>query len=130
VHRLLVAAVELVLQLDGKRVLAAGADADPSHATRYHVAKTIREAAEAQIAKLRLAQMRGELIERAEVKRAAFAVLRTMRDQLLAVPARLAPLLAAEADPSACYALLDRELRQMLEHLQQLPGIEPDEPAA
>jgi len=103
--------------------------ADPdANATSYHVAKTMRESAEAQIARLKLAQMRGELIARTEVRQAAFAVLRSVRDQMLAMPARLSPLLAAETDPAACYRLLDAELRQALAHLQQLPGAE--EPAA
>lgn len=92
--------------------------------TSYHVAKTAREAAEAKIAQLKLAQMRGDLIDREQVRKAAFSVTRVVRDQLLALPSRVAPLLAAENSASACYDMLDRELRQVLQQLQQLPGAE------
>ncbi len=90
---------------------------DGTETTSYHVAKTLREAAEAQIARLKLAEMRGEVI-RVDAVRAAWAAKITgARDALLQIPSRLAPQLAAESDLVAVTALLEADLRQALADL-------------
>ena len=85
--------------------------------TSYHIAKTLREAAEAQIARLKLAEMRGELIRVDAVKTALAHSYSATRDALLQIPARLAPLLAADAEPASVQNSLYSEIHQALQHL-------------
>ena len=85
--------------------------------TSYHIAKTLREAAEAQIARLKLAEMRGELIRVDAVKTALAHAYSATRDALLQIPARLAPLLAADAEPASVQNSLYSEIHQALQHL-------------
>jgi phage terminase Nu1 subunit (DNA packaging protein) len=68
--------------------------------------------AQADLAELRTAEKRGELLDAAEVERAWGGVLRTVRASMLAVPsrigARLPHLTAADIDE------IDREVRDAL----------------
>ena len=87
--------------------------------TSYHIAKTLREAAEAQIARLKLAEMRGEVIQ-VEAVRAAWARrLAGTRDAILQIPIRVAPILAAETSIEQVSILLETELRQALAELNR-----------
>ena len=80
----------------------------------YHVAKTLREAAEAKIAQLRLGELRGELVRADAVRSEAARLAAAQLESLLQLPARLTPVLAAETDPAKLHDLLDTELRQVL----------------
>ena len=84
--------------------------------TSYHVAKTLREAAEAQMARLKLAEMQGDVIRITAVQ-TQLTVFATVRDALLQIPARMAPVLAAETDPVAVHNVLHAEIHQALQHL-------------
>ena len=90
---------------------------DGTEITSYHVAKTLREAAEAQMARLKLAEMQGALIRIDAVKATLATVFATTRDALLQIPARMAPLLAADADPASVHNMLHAEIHQALHHL-------------
>lgn len=96
----------------------APAAADPDLATTsYHVAKTIRESNEAAIAGLKLAEMRDILITVDEVRKKLGARIATSRDALMQIPARLAPVLAAETDQAKVHDLMHAEISGALEHL-------------
>ena len=95
----------------------ASAPAESVEITSYHVAKTLREAAEAQIARLELSEMQGEVIRVDAVKSALSVAMATAREALLQIPSRLAPLLAADTDPASVQNLLHAEIHQALEHL-------------
>lgn len=97
---------------------AAGADDGEQIAiTSYHVAKTLRETAEARLAQLKLAEQKGEVI-RVDAVRARLAnILASTRDSLLQIPARLAPVLAAESDAARVHDLLQAELHQAMARL-------------
>ena len=83
----------------------------------YWQSKARRERAEADLAELKLAEQRGELV-RAEAVRAAQARrLAALRESLLQLPPRLAPVLAAQEDAARCHDLLQIELHQVLEHM-------------
>lgn len=83
----------------------------------YHVAKTLREVAEARMAQLELAKMTGDLVPIADI-RAKYARLASgLREALLQIPARLAPVVAAEADMARCHDILQAELHQVLAQL-------------
>lgn len=85
----------------------------------YWEARSRREAAEAAIAEMKEAEMRGTLI-RADAVRAAWASqLTAVRDALLQIPSRLAPVLAAESEMERVNELLEAELRQALQQLSQ-----------
>jgi len=87
--------------------------------TSYHVAKTLREAAEAQIARLKLAEMQGDVIQVSAVRATWAARIASTRDALLQIPSRLAPVLAAETDLAAVTLLLEDEIRQALAELSR-----------
>jgi len=85
--------------------------------TDYQAARTKREQANAQLAQLELLRELGVLVPRADVEKAAALAARVVRDAILSVPDRLAPLLAAETDATRIYAHLDNELRHALNGL-------------
>lgn len=89
-------------------------DTSAEHVTSYHVAKTLREIAEARLAELKLAEQRGELVRVAEVESSLAAKVAALREGFLQMPARLAPIMAAETDQARCHDILQAELRQVL----------------
>lgn len=76
-----------------------------------------REHYAAELARLEVMQRRGELLPAAEVRAEAFALARAVRDALLGLPARVAPLLAATADAAQCHRLLSAEIAVALRGL-------------
>ncbi len=75
-----------------------------------------RERAEADMAELRAAELRRELVRESEVRASISRRLVALRESILQIPARLAPVLAAESDPMRCQECLQAELVQALEH--------------
>ena len=71
----------------------------------------------AEDAEIKLAQARGELINRKDVERAAFTSARSEREALLLWPDRVAAVLAADLDVEQVRlaTVLDREIRTFLE---------------
>jgi hypothetical protein len=76
-----------------------------------------REAADAELAELRLAEQRRDLISVAAVEGVWSAMLASAREHLLQVRARLAPVLAAESDVFKIEQMLEAEHRKALETL-------------
>ena len=76
--------------------------------------RAIREAYNARLAKLSYEEKSGNLVKTDMVKVAWFNTLRVLRDRVLNMPDRMAPLLSAESDQKAIRDLLDKELRQIL----------------
>lgn len=79
-------------------------------------ARTERERHDAELARLKVEERSGRLIEREAVRRMAYERARFERDAHLGFAARVAPLIAADtgADAGAVFALLDREMRAHL----------------
>lgn len=100
---------------------SAGPDSPPDGKTEdYWDARSRRETAEAAIAEMKEAEMRGLLI-RADAVRSALATrISATRDALLQIPSRLAPVLAAESDMERVIEILEAELRQALSQLSDL----------
>ncbi len=71
----------------------------------------------AQMAKLELEEEEGKLIRTDEVRKMAFECARRVRDRVLAIPDRLAGLLAAEREEGKVREMLVNELRIALEEL-------------
>ncbi len=80
----------------------------------YAQSRAIKEAYNARLAKLEYEEKSGALVRTDSVKVAWFNVLRILRDRVLNMPDRMAPLLASETDPKRVRELLDVELRQIL----------------
>lgn len=92
----------------------ASAAADGGTGANYQVARAIREQFAARNAKLDYDERIGRLLDRDAVEKAAFESHRQIRDFMLAIPDRLAPILAAESDPQKVLRILDDEIRARL----------------
>ena len=93
---------------------AAPAESGDVEVTSYHVAKTLREAAEAQIAKHKLGVLQDRYIEREAAEREAFTQARNIRDRVMGLPTKIAPLLAPVPDAFEGGRMLRDALRQVL----------------
>lgn len=86
----------------------------PDAVPDYQESRARREAAEADKAEMAVMQMRGELVEKAAVKAEFAKQAGAVRDGLLNVPARLAPVLFACKSMVELQQMLDTELRAVL----------------
>jgi hypothetical protein len=92
-----------------------------SGSNTYAQARTANEVLKAQHHKLRIAQLKGELIDRSQAMAQVFALARAERDAWLNWPARISSMLAAELgiDPHTMHVALEREVRQHLTELAE-----------
>ena len=130
----------LPVREDGRIDVEAGlawmeANLDPAKRNKGGVARTesgspsLAEArrlhliVQVQRAKLALEQERGRLIDADLATSTVFARARTERDAHIAWVQRSAPLIAGElgADSNRAFAVLDRLMREHLEHLAETP---------
>lgn len=87
------------------------------HSDDYWHSRGRRERAQAELAELKLAEQRGELVRAAAVESAHGRRVSGLREALLQIPARLAAVLAAESDQARCHDVLQAELHQVLEQV-------------
>ena len=87
--------------------------------TSYHVAKTLREAAEAQIARLKLAEMQGKYLVKDDFERHLFNAGRMLRDTLTNCARRIGAEVSGLATAEECEAVIDREHRAALASFAQ-----------
>jgi hypothetical protein len=92
---------------------------DDAAMTSYHVAKTLREAAEARIAQIKLAELQGQLVRAADIQAELSRIFATFREAMQQIPNRLAAVLAAETDQARVHDALDVEIRSALLHLKE-----------
>jgi hypothetical protein len=85
----------------------------------FSQAKTIEMVYKAKLRKLDFETRSGKLIPSDEVKVKWFTLARQIRDKLLAMPAKLAPQLAALNDVREVRELLDTEITVLLRALQE-----------
>ena len=97
------------------------ADGNPND---YWDARSRRETAEAAIAEMKEAEMRGTLIRADSVRTSWANKISTARDALLQIPHRLAPVLAAETEIERVAELIEAELRQALLQLSEVKAVE------
>lgn len=95
----------------------------------FKAAKTRLTIAEANLKELAEARERHELIRVDAVKRQFAVEYSTLREALMQIPARLAPLVAAETDAVAIRNLMEQEVHQALvrlsgaaEQVEAIPG--------
>ena len=89
----------------------------------YLVSRAKREAAEAALSELRLAEQQGRLIDVAVVRSHLSSLVASTRDVLLQIPARLAPVLAVESDPAKVHDAIQTELHRALHRLVTAPEL-------
>ena len=85
-------------------------------------ARTVNEVVKAQTNKVRLARLKGELVDRSQAVAHVFKLARAERDAWLNWPARVSAQLAAglNADPHAVHVALEAAVRQQLQDLGDL----------
>jgi hypothetical protein len=93
-------------------------------AMTFMQARTANEVLKAQERRLRLQQMKGELVERARAVAHVFKLAREERDAWVNWPARVAAMMAAELelDTHKLHTVLDRHVR---DHLVELAEVRP-----
>jgi hypothetical protein len=98
--------------------------AGPGQAMTFMQARTANEVLKAQERRLRLQQIKGELVDRAKAVAQVFRLARDERDAWVNWPARVAAMMAAEleVDPHRVHTVLERHVR---EHLAELAEVRP-----
>lgn len=92
--------------------------------TTYMQARTANEVLKAQTSRLKLQQMKRELVDRSKALAHVFRLARAERDAWLSWPARVSAQMAAELDvePHKMHVTLEAYVRQ---HLSELADIQP-----
>lgn len=85
----------------------------------YWTNRARRERAEADLAELKLAEQMGQLVRAADVRSSLSKRLAATREALLQIPARLAPVLAAESDQGRVHDLIQHELHAALQQVTE-----------
>jgi len=96
----------------------------PAGGTSLLQARTVNEVVKAQTNKVRLARLKGELVDRNQAIAHVFKLARAERDAWLNWPARISAQMAArlDVDPHAMHIALEASVR---EHLQELGELRP-----
>jgi hypothetical protein len=99
--------------------------AGPGQAMTFIQARTANEVLKAQERRLRLQQMKGELVDRAKAVAQVFRLARDERDAWVNWPARVAAMIAAEleVDSHTLHTVLERHVR---DHLAELAEVRPN----
>jgi hypothetical protein len=109
-----VGAVRETLREHGEPVSAGG--------MTFMQARTANEVLKAQERRLRLQQMKGELVDRAKAVAQVFRLARDERDAWVNWPARVAAMIAAELEVDAhkLHTVLERQVRDYLAELAEI----------
>lgn len=97
----------------------AGGDAAPAKIPGYDTSRARREAAEAEQAEIKLAEMAGKFLVKSDVEDCIFEISRGLRDGLINCSKRIAAEVAACTTTEACEAVIDREHTALLESMAQ-----------
>jgi len=83
----------------------------------YDQARTRKVTAEAEIAELELAKVKGDLVVAEDVVQAWENVLGALKGKLLSIPTKAAPVVAAETEPAICQKICEDLILEALEEL-------------
>ena len=99
-----------------------GPAALPSGGTSLLQARTVNEVVKAQTNKVRLARLKGELVDRNQAIAHVFKLARAERDAWLNWPARVSAQMAAKlgVDPHAMHIALESAVREQLQELGEM----------
>lgn len=99
---------------------APGLEASEDQAPRpFAQSRAVREHYRAELARIEYEARAGRLVDAEEVRAAAFTCARRARDLLLAMPDRVAPVVAGLADVPECRRVLEDEVRRALDELSR-----------
>lgn len=96
-----------------------GSPARGANAQDYWESRARREAAEAELAELKVEEQRGTLVKAADVRAAHAKRLAGLREAMLQIPARLSAVLAAESDQARCHDVLMAEVHTVLQQVAE-----------
>ncbi|RIJ86629.1 elements of external origin [Ralstonia solanacearum] len=101
-----------------------GVASAPTGGTSLLQARTVNEVVKAQTNKVRLARLKGELVDRSQAIAHVFKLARAERDAWLNWPARVSAQMAAAlaVDPHTMHVTLESAVR---DHLQELGELRP-----
>ena len=100
-----------------ERIVPEPNDPANSQVDDYQVSRARREAAEASIAEIKEAELRGKYLQKSEVDSAIFEIARAMRDGLTNCARRIASDVAGLSKSEECEEVIDREHRALLESM-------------
>lgn len=83
---------------------------------RWQQARTARESIQARLLEIELKRKTGEVVDAAVVEREAFETARKLRDLILALPGRVAPLVAGMT-PAEARKVLDEECGRICDEM-------------
>lgn len=95
----------------------AGAEIELPPSRGFTAARTHREEQLAHLAEIEVRTKLGELVEWSKIEALNASTAVMIRESLLAVPDRLASVLAAETDEKLIRSMIDNEIRAALAHL-------------
>lgn len=92
----------------------------------YDEARTRKVNAEAEIAELELAKLKGVLVVADDVTGAWEDVLGAFKGKLLSIPSKAAPVVASELEPGGCQKVLEDLINEALTELSNYdPKVDP-----
>lgn len=92
----------------------------------FFQSKTLKEHFAAKRAELEFEKASGKLIDADEAKSTMFRLARKARDRILAIPDRIAAIVAAEVEPAKVHSILARELAEVAREIAaDIPEPEP-----
>ncbi|MBX3657712.1 MAG: elements of external origin [Ramlibacter sp.] len=117
-------AAKVAVPEGGTGVGGYGPAALPTGGASLLQARTVNEVVKAQTNKVRLARLKGELVDRPQAIAHVFKLARSERDAWLNWPARISAQMAAKLniDPHTMHVALEAAVR---EHLQELGELRP-----
>lgn len=95
--------------------------------TDMHSEKTRLVVAQANIAEMNDAEMRGELVRVDEIRRAVFTAARSVRNSMQTIADRLAVPIAGESDHHEVHTIIEDEINQVLGDMgKEWAGLVPE----
>ncbi len=88
--------------------------ADEGEFPSFEASRAKREAYAAKLKKLEYQEAAGQLVRQKDVRDELFKMARMVRNSILAVPARIAPILAHSSNQHEVHEIMTRELTQAL----------------
>jgi len=103
--------------------LPAGSGGAGRLASSYADSRAARESYLARLAKLEFEERSGKLVDADDVRAQVFALGRRMRDAMVTLPDRLAPVLVGQSDQAVIHKLLTEEILSVLSELSAAPAL-------
>ena len=83
----------------------------------FEAARARKTEAQATLAELELAKAQSELVAVEDVIAAWADTVATVKNRLLAIPTKTAPLICVESEPTICHKIVESEIYEALEEL-------------